>query len=222
MAVIIWAVISFCSRRVLLKIHDRTVMRLDGSHRLAMQQPKRMWCEIGIITVALIIIASPLYYEFPNYGMSKVVTFDGDKVIEHPFGTFAWEFGKTYSNVPTKNTTASSGVTSVTENHEVRNLRYTVGAQITNAERFFAEKNRRLLHAAFSLNSRDDVDDAIEQLVFCQLIEFNHLFSKQLVQFYNPLDVNQQQAFKTLIESQLNGKLAKEGISVRSSNFKIE
>ena len=47
----------------------------------------------GLDLLLLAIVASPLYYEFPNYGASEVVTFEGDQVTERPFGAFAWEFG---------------------------------------------------------------------------------------------------------------------------------
>lgn len=191
-------------------------------------------CGLGFAFLAIAI--SPLYYEFPNYWFSKVVTFEGDRVIEHPFGTFAGEFGEAYSNVPTVNTKIASSVPLLTDGPKIRTLRYTIRAQITNPEAFFRKKQRRH-HSAFNgmrsggtpdtkdfspTRSITAVEDEIEYLVACQMLEFNNLFSKQLAQLYNPLTENQQEAFSALIEGYFNAALKQDGIAVRTSPFTIK
>lgn len=190
---------------------------------------------LSLILLFITTVASPLYYEYPNYGLSKVVTFDGDKVIEHPFGTFVSEFSNDYSNVPIGTSLIRSGATFTTENPKVRHLQYLVAAEIVDMEAFFKERHRRHNPGDNKENNASYVDtkdlvagacttvkEEIVDLVAYQLVEFNNHFSKQLAQFYNPLDHAQQREFQALLTAYLNAGLAKDGIMVKAQSFIIE
>lgn len=185
-----------------------------------------------ILIFFVAIFLSPIYYEFPGSD-STVVTFNGTKVIKHPFGTFCWEWSE-FSNLHTGTIGVSSGVTFLTENPKVRHLEYKVSSQISDPEVFYRNKGRRI-HSSemdsdsagkdtrtFTYSSGYSVKTEAQALIASQLFEFNNRFSKQLVKFYNPLDVSQQKEFRSLIEPWLNAQLAKDGITVAAGNFSIE
>lgn len=227
MALIIWFILCFCSGHIIFghlwpKSWAKSNKHLGIGHRVL------------LIFLFIATVLSPLYYEFPNLWFSKVVTFDGDEVIEHPFGIFVLEFSNDYSNVPTGKIFITSGVTFTTENPTVRHLRYAVAYEIINMEVFFKERHRRHHPAStYQSSTPNDTKDLvagthsavrreIEGLVAYQLLEFNNKFSKQLAQFYNPLDQRQQQEFKTLLNSYVNAGLVKDGIVVEAGRFTIK
>jgi len=195
------------------------------------------YSRVALAFAFLAIIASPLYYEFPNYGVSKAVTFEGDQVTERPFGAFVWEFGGTFSNVPTNTTTITSSVTFITDNPKVRTLWYKIGARIIDPTAFFAKKGRRHMFAVSSLadpvdtkqlvassagNTNETVEGEITDLVAYQMLEFNNIFSNGLAMLNNPLNPVQQDAFRLLIECFINANLEQDGIAVKTSPFTIE
>ncbi|OGM94098.1 hypothetical protein A2524_04220 [Candidatus Wolfebacteria bacterium RIFOXYD12_FULL_48_21] len=192
--------------------------------------------DIGLLLAFLAIVASPLYYEFPNYGSSKVVTFKDDRVTERPFGAFVWEFGGAFSNIP-NNIGITSSVTLAVDSPKVRTLRYTIDARIINPTLFFAKKERRhmfavnaqanpvdtkQLVASSADNTNETVEGEITDLVAYQMFEFNNIFSNGLAMLNNPLNPVQQDAFKLLIECFINANLEQDGIAVKTSPFTIE
>lgn len=66
------------------------------------------------------------------------------------------------------------------------------------------------------------VQQDIGLIVSSLMYEFNDQHSKQVVLYSNPLDMNQNQAFKELIESWMNERLAPEGLQVVFQSFKLD
>jgi len=231
MAFVIWAVLCVVCGWVIFA--DACCL---GRVRSIKHPVLKRVADIGLLLVFLTIVASPLYYEFPNYGFSKVVTFKDDRVTERPFGVFAWEFGEAFSNVPTTNTNVASSITLAVDDPKVRILRYKIGARVINPALFFAKKERRHgiavthgdpihtshLVASSAGNTNETVEGEITDLVAYQMLEFNNIFSNGLAMLNNPLNPVQQDAFRLLIEYFINANLEQDGIAVKVSPFTIE
>ena len=229
MALIIWLVLFIVGYLGFLKAFSFVLTRFE--------RPASRLAATIVITIPLAVaFASPLYYEFPNYGFSKVVTFDGDCATERELGAFAWEFGGTFSNVPTSNTDVTGTLSFATETRGIRTLRYHIGARIVDPALFFADHTRRHMFATTGENAaimnrlvagdannmNRSVKGEITDLVARQMFEFNNIFSGGLAVLNNPLDPVQQEAFKALIECFINTNLAYDGIAVRASSFTLE
>lgn len=144
-------------------------------------------------------IGSPLYFEYPNYGISRVITFDGNRAVERPFGAFAWEFSRNFSHVPAGETTLS-----YTSPHTKN--RYAINTVIYDPDSFFEATERR--------HSRNaDVANEINMITTYGLLECDTTFG-QLLSPINPADKEDQLALATFVEVCLNAKIARYGIMV--------
>lgn len=180
-----------------------------------------------IITPALL---SPLYYEFPNLGTSQVVTFEGDKIVYHPWGTFT--MGKHYANVPKGDVAQLSGhVTFITENPKVRTVYYGVTAEIFDAEQYYKKDYRKRIASAgvsgFSEKalpglSPNTVKQDVTILLASAEAEFNETHSRDLAKFWNQFSQDQQEEFKKFAEAWFNAKLSLDGIHTTVSRFAID
>jgi len=193
---------------------------------------------VGLALVVLIVFASPFYYEFPDIGFSKVVTFENGKIVYHPFGTFT--IGKDYSNLLTKPVYVTSGLTFLTQNPKVRKLNYSIWIKVVDPEKFYANIERRKkdstddfippfvipdainLRKISPLSSTENVHSCIVKIIAYHVAEFNNAFSGDLAQFYNPLNLNQQKIFKELFEPWLNEKIKGDGLMASVGDFSVE
>lgn len=185
---------------------------------------------------ALLLVLSPLYYEFPNTGESRVATYEDGKIIYHPYGTFCWEFpaGKCF-NVPIgKAAGIISGANPLTNNPKIRSVQYKIAVKIFNPEIFYSDFKRRKLSTATSAScityntsatsvSYEDakLSGEMHKIVSYWIFEFNESFSQQIGEFYNPNDEEQKRRFGILIEKYINPKIASEGLMIEFQLFTI-
>lgn len=185
-----------------------------------------------VATLAFIVVMSPLYYEFPNTGYSKIVTFTDDHQVEYkPWGTFCWEWSNNYFNLPDKPVGLKGTVTYVTENPKVRTITYHLDITVTSPRDFYRGE-RQMIHnnnnnkSGYDLNQRDYgrlfINDVMAKTVAPHLYNFNNGHSKELAAFFNPEDSTQNAELKTLIESSINPNLKKDGLQIVLRNFEIQ
>lgn len=183
------------------------------------------WKPVVILWILLgIVYFAPLYYEFPvpvgSYGC-KVMWFDEQGNLKHyPYGKFGWD---SYINVPTNSFSITSTETPVTDNPKIREIKYTVAAKIIDPDKFYRIEERRKIKPAYSSFTVGEVTvgKEIRKIISYWLYEFNNVNSQELGQFYNPMEPEQQQEFKTLVESWINPKIAKDGIEIKGQGFKL-
>ena len=205
------------------------------SHRL---RSEKAAVAVWSFTAATIMAAwlSPLYYEFPNYGQSHVVSFEDGAAVEHPFGAFCWEFGDRCINVPNR-VLINAGVTSLTSNPKVRRIGYVVKAEIVWPERFYAAESRRKTAAWTSGGHEESRHEytmqedyrpsnsgsaEVAKVVLNELFKFNSAHSTELAEFDNPLDVRQNNRFGQMLLRAIAPPLAQEGLRVTFERFTIE
>jgi len=210
--------------------------------RLLISEPlplERRFSMAKTVTATTVLLLSPLYYEFPGYPLTSVVSFEGQKVLRHPFGKFHWEWFGGISNLPSSAFKVTSRVSPVTNNPKVKGIEYCINASIADPERFYADEKRRLKYGVgfgeskgtseyfgtgYGFEARDknlDVDNVLGRLVTFQMFELNELHSAELGQFFNPLDPTQVAGMKKFVEDWLNERLEKDGIEVTFQYFSI-
>ncbi|MCX6763425.1 MAG: hypothetical protein NTZ97_01690 [Candidatus Moranbacteria bacterium] len=111
-----------------------------------------------------------------------------------------------------------AGPHSVTQNPKVRSIEYTVNFEIYgNPEEYlklqkFAEKYRRTNNVSFATS---------QNMIAYWLYELNERRSKELAEFYNPLDNVQQDKFNQLVKDFLSEPLRDSGIRYKYAEFSI-
>ena len=176
---------------------------------------KKMNLVLAPITLAFLF--SFVFYEFPGVGSnSTVVTFENDRVITHPNGLFIWEGSSNFANLDMGWKSFGSGVSVVTENPKVRRIHYELFARVKYPADFYIKEYRR------SFSRENEADDELRKLVDYQIYDFNNIHSKELAQFYNPLDEEQNKQLKELLESYFNERLAEDGVEVVFQKFSVE
>lgn len=209
MAIVIW---------LLLVIGPVVLFENLGSQR---NKGLRAFCWV----VTVLMFFSPLYFEFPNWPISQVVTFDNGKVVKHRFGAFTIE--REFSNLPGIKIISYESLMFMTENPKIKKLEYKLRSQITDTDVFFRKTERRM---GFSFQDGDEnvpstnptsVVSHVKTIVSRQAKEFHEFHSKELVRFYNPYNPEQQKDFKDLIEPWLNERLKEDGIKVVVEKFTI-
>lgn len=190
-----------------------------------------------IFVIAIIVFAvSPIYYEFPNPGLgsSIPVTFENGKTVYHTYGMFAWEWSE-YSNVPKGTvTTIESIATPITVNPKFIKIRYTVGLQIADPNKYYSKTYRKKLFNKGPLadgggipNVYDPdfkpktINNDIRYIVEYHAYNFNSQKSKDIAEFDNPMDREQQENFKKLLQGYFNPLLEKDGLAVANTEFKL-
>jgi len=214
MAIVFWLVISLCVGFFWSIVWDKA---------------KKIGTKWAVTVVSVIIILSPLYYEFPALGYSQVITFNEDNSVNyHPFGTFCLEGSDSYVNMP-YNIDMTSSISPLTDNPKVRPLKYKVSVSVGTPKVFYSVFQRRSIPGRWGGGELEingsgmfSIDNEIYRVVEYWLFEFNEENSKILSKFYNPLDDKQISELKELVENWVNPKLEKDGLVVEFKNFKIE
>lgn len=199
------------------------------------------------LSLVIVLFLSPLYYEFPSVD-ATVVTFDGGRVVKHLYGTLCWEFSNTWANMPDE-TRISGVVVPITDNPKARRIVYNVTLTFSAPEKFYMptkhssghySTNRskvtpntgtdyryqfKLKHDAFKdfiLGNGEGVYAEMAQLAYFQLYEFNNFCSKQVAEFYNPLNQEQNKKFKELLEGYVNPRLEPNGLKIIFEDFEVQ
>ena len=108
----------------------------------------------------------------------------------------------------------ASSVTPITDNPKAVRFSYQVKVRITDGTKFFTPTERRELEA-------NKVDTVISALVRSELYEFNHFHSKELAEFWNPLDSKQNGKFKELVQTFLQLILDQNGLTLTKTSFDV-
>ena len=197
--------------------------------------------------VFLALIASPLYYEFPNTGFSRIATFEDDGSIKyHPYGMFSFESSGSYTNVPFKkihvlvrenyHSSDESGTYSIVYSFDQRKkiLEYEVIIYIINPEKFYRVKEHRIVPTyrldwfknpfkvweAWEYTEKKNVYQAMASLGAQKLLEFNEE-NKKIIERYFNLSEDYQKKFGSMIEEWINPKLEKEGLKITFKEFRF-
>lgn len=184
------------------------------------------------ITLFLIVLLSPIYYEYPNYGWSEVITLEHGRVVKHTYGTPCFEWGGKFSNLPTTSTPLSGTIQPITNNPKVMRLTININTLITNPDSFYKDQNRM---SALSGRSSDYTTNemsyydlvigtkpVIQRIVASHLNQFMYEHSKDLTIFFNPLDKSQNDELAKLVIPYLNKRCASDGITTSFKSFSIE
>lgn len=166
----------------------------------------------GIRIVAIIIlwtvILSPAYYEFADWGYSVPVTFDGNKIIEHPWGMFTKPIGAEFSNLPND---AMGGIKLIASTkidksrRQITNLYYFGFAKIISPEKYYTSNMYR---REYGSNTVQNDLSYIAEKALCKFINENPcVFSDNE---YNHLPVTYSRAESVLLsEIPAENKMAK-------------
>lgn len=176
------------------------------------------WIVNGCIlwtVLACLIVVSPIFYEYP--GVSVPVTFDGDRVIKHPYGCFEWPWQST-AVLFSESADKSLGTTFITDNSRVRKLRYRVRLEVADPVKYFRDKSRRV--SWWTMANNVGISE-IEKRLESQLYEFGNQYAARLVEFYNPLSQDQQASFETLVRECVDPIFAEDGVRVSSAVFEM-
>ncbi len=189
------------------------------------------------ITLFLIVLLSPIYYEYPNYGLSEVITLEHGRVVKHTYGTVCFEWGKKFSNLPMIEAPTSGTVQPVTENPKVMRVTINLKTLITNPDSFYQNKNRMFNLSSFGFKNNhksgisnnisyydisSDVTEEIQKIVAGHLNQFMYQHSKTLAKFFDPTDKSQNEELSKLVIPYLNEKCVSDGITTYFKNFSIE
>lgn len=174
--------------------------------------------KMPLLVIGVVITISPFYYEYPftagdTLPTSKVVTFDGPGGTPRYRinGAFCWEWSAKCTRITPGPFELVSSVSPITSNPRVRNLTYVVEAKVGSIERFLEGKRP---------DNRNE-QTRITRAVGYHLNEFNEKFSRELADFYNPLDDGQNEKFARLIEDCVNPQIANEGIVIKFISFRL-
>lgn len=179
--------------------------------------------------LCMVIIFSPLYYEFPNPPTSAVVSFapDGRSKVQ-PFGKFSLEWGS-YSNMPLKGAEVRSGILGCAQANRVT---YVLQAKIFDPTLYYRIESRRrhlscsdvaYYDSSTKLEDSTAVESGIARATLYACYEFNSSHLAELQNgFNNPLEPSQNQRFRELLEPTLNEMLAKDGIRIEFKRFMMD
>jgi hypothetical protein len=115
--------------------------------------------------ISFLIIISPVYFEYPDWGSSVPVTFSHDDVVEHPFGAITSPFGlaNDFTNMPTREYSTRLFMNSrVTEDGKrIMGLVYNFSIYISSPKKFYAKADRRILASYQSENELGHILDSV-------------------------------------------------------------
>lgn len=188
---------------------------------------KRFW--VPALVTVLVWLALPFVYEFSGWPESVPVTFDKEGgVVQHSYGMFTVGLDGEYSNLPKKTfvKVEDMSVTILTDNPKVRKIKHHVVAELSNPNLFFKNETRRYIHDGTSgVSGNGNAQSVMGEVVFivkCEIYNFNNLNSREMTNFFNPLDRSQQHSYEVFIGTNLNQVLEKDGVAVRRAWFSIE
>jgi hypothetical protein len=207
-----------------------------------LQNPLPSWSRYVLLwPIFLAALLSPIFYEFPNWPISYVLTFDSqDNAASHTFGAFCWEFKNNFVNVPIMRAAYLRASINVPGGGmRIRTLHYLVAAKIVNPTVFFKSRGNHQIKKALVLEDDNQWNkletlpliegpNSVEQQVKLALAEYLLAFHnnppKNLswLWFDDPFDFVQQSMFKTCVERALNPELAKAGLRVELIQFNLE
>ncbi|MEK7641844.1 MAG: hypothetical protein AAB365_02510 [Patescibacteria group bacterium] len=181
-------------------------------------------CVLCVITW----VVTPLIYEFAKYEYIPVTLDKEGRIVLHPYGVFTLGLGGKYSNLPRGDISPwrLPTVSLLTDNPKVRTLDHHVSVRVTNAQVFYGADPSRI-----SMNERSGgptttttencIDRNVELVLQRIFYDLNNTHSKDLAQFFNPLDATQQDSYRKLMEEYLNPLLAQNGLVVTKATFGI-
>lgn len=208
--------VIFGSSCVFEKILDRKKCRNAEAEKTPIGKLIRR-INMGLGLTFLVVLASPLFYEYPGLlSGKKPITFQNDQIVYHSYGCLEWPWQSTPSLGSREATTVLFGdqaVTSLmTDNPKVRKLKYLVKFNLSDPVKYFrAPERRSAWHNQLDLQNR---------LIY-QLYEFNDKRSSELVKFYNPESADQQLSFKEMVKQFLDPVFAEDGVEVLSASFSL-
>lgn len=188
--------------------------------------PKALMSWIGVWSVLVIAtVSSPLYYEFPSH-QHQIFSRDikTGKISEHPWGTFEW--GKDIHVLPidkrllegkhSKTSVVSSQVSFMTENPKMRTIFFELNGKIYDPVLFIEREGLEIKGS-----NAEDAAIRVREILEYWMHVFNHMHSKELTQFYNPLDKEQDRQFVHFVESWFTEHTEKSGFKTVASGFTI-
>lgn len=197
------------------------------------------WKTLTVVLFGLAFgtILTPYFYEFPKFDYD-VVTFEDGNLVKHPYGT---SNSKAF-NIPKSESigiTIVGNVTGVTTNPKVRNVSYRLEMKIVSPEVFFIPEYRRkyfstghsdehpnksLMSSYTSMSTeylQSSVQNELGTMMASHMYEFNNAHSKELAEFYNPIEQTQQDQFRELVEPWMNSRFESKGVKVIFRGFSI-
>jgi len=230
MAFVLWGLCIFLAwflvKKILEKYFDGgfSYTNLGDGTVFCLRAPKIDHFKVLLVTVIIVGI-SPLYYEYPNWGLSHVASQKEDgTIVKYPLGKFCWS-QKNCFNIPSTELIGFSSVSPVTSNPKIRPLKYSVKIIIVDEKKFVTEipetKEGKFIQYFENGNFPGASVSVVTNLAKYHLLEFNEANSKKISEFYNYLDSKQQSNFKKLVEGWVNPRLAKSGLSIKCNDFMI-
>lgn len=197
------------------------------------REKRRLQIGLGLTAVTLVLV--PLWYEFSGPFTIPVALLANGTAELRPNGMICWESGQSYSAVPRNDTAVYGEVRVITDNPKVREIHYNLQTRIIDLNVWFSRPQRRELKRVNTSGGSmigtgwygvtrqpTTVDEEIGKTVITLLFEFNEAHSRDLARFYNPLDPQQSENLKQLLEPWLNERLAADGIRVSYDSFSIQ
>jgi hypothetical protein len=180
------------------------------------------------------IATSPLYFEYPT-GREPLYERQADgSVMVKPVGAFCWENSDECfhgTNHPLK---LVASVAVVTDNPKVRNIQLYMNLRVTDANLFYGKSprmsrfcgnNQNVYHLAEDYGGRvwqNCFEPEIVRKGSYYTYELINFKSRELAEFYNPLEHDQQQSMAKLVKDYLNPKLEEWGLAVEHAWFNIK
>lgn len=234
MAIFLWGFCIFLAWFLVKKILEKyfngrfSYTNLGDGTVFRLRAPKIDHFKALLVTV-IIAGLSPLYYEYPNWGLSYVASQKSDgTIVKHPWGKFCWNQENCF-NIQVGKLFVNSSVSPVTSNPKIRPLKYSVEIIIEDEEKFVEKfskaKEDHILdvisfHQAGGFFANYIGMIAINEIKY-NLLEFNETNSKEISKFYNYLDQKQQTDFKKFVEDWVNPRLTLSGLSIKCNDFMI-
>ncbi len=165
----------------------------------------RIWWVLGSLWLCSFAYAfgSPL---FVNY-VGTAVFFDEDGKVTEVVKGPAVCFSRCIEHEP-RTFSQTGTVTPITENPKVRRLTYAVTSRVVDIKQYY---------------STIGVTEKVQETVQFHLYEFNNARSKELAEFYNPLDPAQRDRLQEIIKGFMDPRLAPYGIEIKAlDGFSIE
>lgn len=220
MAIILWAL---CAAVALVLLFCGMTYRSDPATRFSPpngleRTSKEKAVSYFAYGLALALIGSPLYLEFPDW-QNKLYSIEKDgTLIEHPFGAFDITGQKFVLLRPKEEPLGltTSHVSPITSNPKVRMITYRIEGMIYDPATYLKKVTRRDSNGVKDVANRE-VRAVLEYWAY----EFNNAYSKELAAFYNPRDDEQLSKFAWLVEEYFNEKLRRDGIQVVFQGFDV-
>ena len=181
-------------------------------------------CQRGILAICVGVIASPMFWEFPN-GNAEVVSVGKDGRILNR-STFLGIPDLPWGDDAVVNLSLASHdgrvtIQPVTANPKVRHLVSVVYARIADHQQYIRTVPESLVFKGWAMGEQLIGGRVLVNQIESSLYEFHEKYSVELGKFYNPHDPHQQAEFRTLAMSVVGQTLARHGIEVTAARFSM-